>query len=142
VAFAIIGMAINIPFFFVFPLIVDRELTGVEAVKTSIRAVFANLGGVIGVMFLEFVLALVGVLACYIGAIFVIPITFAATAIAYRQVFPVMDPFADMAADIREDGEPPPAPVVDADDTGIQSREPRPTGVQERPPQEPGPATS
>jgi uncharacterized membrane protein len=33
-------------------------------------------------------LAILGVLACYVGVFFVMPISFAAYAVAYRRVFP------------------------------------------------------
>ena len=122
-------------FLFVFPLIVDRELSGWEAVTTSFRAAFANLGGVLAIIFLEFLLGLAGVLACYVGVIFVLPISYAMTAVAYRQVFPIIDPYEDYEMDPE-----PPAPIVVSKDTGVQSREPRSSGVQAKPPEEPGPA--
>ena len=45
-------------------------------------------GGLIGLVVLNFLMTLVGLLACYVGAFFVLPIHFAAVAVAYRQVFP------------------------------------------------------
>lgn len=75
-------------FFFVYPLILDRKLTGVQAIKTSLRAAMGNLGGILGLVVLNFLLTFVGVLACYVGAFFVMPIHFGAIAVAYRQVFP------------------------------------------------------
>ena len=73
---------------FAFPLIVERKLSGVEAFKLSARAVLANLSGVVGLILLEFVAGLLGVLACYVGALFVMPVCYAAVAVAYRRVFP------------------------------------------------------
>jgi uncharacterized membrane protein len=84
----LIIMAISALFIFSYPLIVDRKLKGVEAVKTSARAVMANLGGALGLMFLNVLLGIVGLLFCYVGAFFVMPIGIAAWAVAYRQVFP------------------------------------------------------
>jgi uncharacterized membrane protein len=84
----IVSMVIGAFFIFSFPLIIDRRLSGVEAVKTSFRAVMGNLGGVFGLMFLNVLLGFAGVLACYIGAFLVLPISFAAIAVAYRRVFP------------------------------------------------------
>ena len=83
-----VSVVVSVLFFFVYPLITDRKLSGVQALKTSMRAVGANLGGVIGLVLLNFLMGLLGVLACYVGAIFVMPIHFAAVAVAYRQVFP------------------------------------------------------
>jgi hypothetical protein len=115
-------------FLFVFPLIVDREMSGWEAVSTSFRAVLANLGGVLTIIFLEFVLGLCGVLMCYFGVILIFPITFAMTAMAYRQVFPVYDRFAEFGPDPEQ-----PVPMIGySKDTSVQSKEPRPTGVKEK----------
>jgi uncharacterized membrane protein len=74
---------------FVYPLIVDRRLMAVEAFKTSIRAGLANFWGLLALLVLNMLLGLVGVLFCYVGAFLVMPLTMAATACAYRQVFPV-----------------------------------------------------
>jgi hypothetical protein len=78
-------------FAFTYPLIVDRRLSGINAVKTSIKAALGNLGGVFGLMFLNMVLGVVGVLFCYVGAFLFMPIGFAAWSIAYRQVFGTVD---------------------------------------------------
>jgi uncharacterized membrane protein len=84
-------IVVSIPFVFVYPLIVDRGLNGVDAVKVSFRATFANLGGVAGLVLLNAALSLVGVMCCYVGAFFVLPISFAAILTAFRQVFPDPD---------------------------------------------------
>jgi uncharacterized membrane protein len=60
----------------------------VDAVKVSFRAAAANLGGVAGLVLLNAALGFVGLLCCYVGAFFVMPVTFAATLMAFRQVFP------------------------------------------------------
>jgi uncharacterized membrane protein len=86
----VLSIILGIFFMFTFPLIVDRKLSGVDAVKTSIRAAMANFGGVCGLVLLNAVLTFAGLLVCYIGAFFVIPITITAHAIAYRRVFPEM----------------------------------------------------
>jgi uncharacterized membrane protein len=83
-----IAMAISALFMFSYPLIVDRRLSGLNAVKTSARAVLANFGGVMGLLMLNMLLGIVGVLFCYVGVFFVMPIGLAAWAVAYRQVFP------------------------------------------------------
>lgn len=81
-------LVVGLFFFFTFPLIVDRKLTGTAAVATSARAVAKNFWGVLGLMLINVVLGLVGVLACYVGTFFVLPISYAAMTIAYRKVFP------------------------------------------------------
>ena len=88
VALMFVMVAITLPFVFVYPLIVDYKLDGLTAVKASAKAVMGNLGGVAGLLFLNFLMGLVGVMACYVGAIFIMPIGIAATAVAYRNVFP------------------------------------------------------
>jgi uncharacterized membrane protein len=62
----------------------------------------ANLGGVLGLLLLNALLGIVGVLLCVVGVYFYMPISFAATAVAYRRVFPaVPETFA----------QPPPPPA-------------------------------
>lgn len=79
---------ISVLFIFSYPLIVDRRLSALDAIKTSIKAVTANLGGILGLLGLNFLLGIAGMLLCYVGAILFMPIGLAAWAIAYRQVFP------------------------------------------------------
>ena len=88
VAIFLMSIILGIFFMFTFPLIVDRKLSGVDAVKTSVKAALANFGGVLGLVLLNAALSFAGVIFCYVGAFFVMPITLAAHAIAYRRVFP------------------------------------------------------
>ena len=74
--------------FFAFPLLVDRNLSAIDAMKTSARAVWLNLGGVVGLILVGAGINFVGALACGIGAYFTIPIVFAGNVLAYRKVFP------------------------------------------------------
>ena len=76
---------------FSFPLIVDRNLGAIEAMKTSARAVWQNLGGVVGLILVNFGLVILGYLALCIGLYFVIPIMIAGNAVAYRRVFPSLE---------------------------------------------------
>jgi uncharacterized membrane protein len=80
-------MLVGALFIFTFPLIVDRKLAGLDAVKTSIRAVMGNLGGVIGLLVLNMLLGIVGVLFCYVGAFLFMPVGLAAWVVAYDRVF-------------------------------------------------------
>jgi hypothetical protein len=84
----ILGMVISALFLFSYALIVDRRLSGFNAIKTSARAVLANFGGVLGLLLLNMLLGCIGLLLCYVGAFLFMPIGMAAWAIAYRQVFP------------------------------------------------------
>jgi hypothetical protein len=73
---------------FAFPLIVDKELSGWSAVKLSAKAVWKNLAGVTGIWAVGFVVSLVGMILCFVGTYFTIPIIIAGNAVAYRKVFP------------------------------------------------------
>lgn len=73
---------------FAFPLIVDRKLSGWQAVRTSAVAVWKNLKGVTGLWAVGFVVSLLGMLLCFVGTYFAIPIIIAGNAVAYRKVFP------------------------------------------------------
>lgn len=75
-------------FTFSYPLIVDKKLSGMDAVKGSVNAVKANFGGVFGLVLINFVLSIVGLLFCYVGAFLVMPVIMASYAVAYRKVFP------------------------------------------------------
>lgn len=90
-AMMIISIIVGVLFAFTFPLIVERNLSAVDAIKTSIKAAMANLGGVLGLMLLTMALGFAGMLVCYVGVLFVMPVTFAAWSIAYRQVFAGQD---------------------------------------------------
>jgi uncharacterized membrane protein len=82
------SVVVGIFFMFAFPLIADRKLSGLDAVKTSVKAGMANFGGILGLLLLVAGLGTVGALCCYVGAIFIMPISFASYAVAYRAVFP------------------------------------------------------
>jgi hypothetical protein len=73
---------------FCFPLIVDRGLSSWESIKLSARAVLKNLGGIGGLIAVNFGLALAGELAFCVGLYLVIPIITATNLVAYRKVFP------------------------------------------------------
>jgi uncharacterized membrane protein len=78
---------VSVAFTFAYPLIVDRKLSGVNAVKLSIKAAMANFWRLLGLLLINGVLTFVGILFCYVGVFFVLPLTFAAIARAYEQVF-------------------------------------------------------
>lgn len=98
----IVSLAMHSLFLFAYPLIVDRNLSGLEAIKLSYRAALQNLSGIIGLILLISGLGILGLLACYVGAFLVMPISFASYAVAYRRVFPETGSFSGSA--------PPPPP--------------------------------
>ncbi len=83
------AVALRISLVFTFPLIVEHKLGVVDAMKLSARAAWSNLGGLILLFILEFLIALGGALLCVVGIFLIsIPLIYAANAFAYRQVFP------------------------------------------------------
>src|SRR5258707_3036246 len=90
VVILVVGIAVNIFFMFAFPLIADRGLSGLEAIKLSITAGKANFGAILSLLLLNFAIGILGVLACYIGVFFIMPISLASYAVAYRRVFPAL----------------------------------------------------
>ncbi|HEY9500609.1 MAG TPA: hypothetical protein VIR01_03130 [Pyrinomonadaceae bacterium] len=82
---------ISIGFLFAYPLIVERRLQGFDAVKLSFRAAFANFWGLLGLMFLGYLLSIAGLFVFIIGVYLAVPITYAAIAVAYEQVFGLAD---------------------------------------------------
>jgi uncharacterized membrane protein len=94
--FLIVMVCFHTLLMFSFPLLVDRNLGAIEAMKTSARAVWQNLSGVVGLVVVNFVLMFVGYLALCFGLYFVIPIMIAGNAVAYRRVFPSLDSRTNM----------------------------------------------
>jgi hypothetical protein len=92
VVLLVVSILIETLLLFAFPLVADRNMSGLDAVKLSIKAGRANLGGIIGLLLLNAGLGVVGVLCCFVGVYFVLPISFASHAIAYRRVFPETAP--------------------------------------------------
>jgi hypothetical protein len=89
--FLVLLVAVYISMFFALQLIAERNLGVMEIIKLSLSAAWANLGGIIILFILEFLILLAGVIAFCIGVFFVLPIVYAANAFAYRQVFPHID---------------------------------------------------
>jgi hypothetical protein len=73
---------------FAFPLIVDRNMSGWQAIKTSARAVWKNMSGVAGLWAVGFVISLLGLLVFCFGTYLTMPIIIAGNIAAYRKVFP------------------------------------------------------
>lgn len=88
VVLMLVGMVLNALMIFVYPLIVERKMKGLDAVKLGFRAVLGNFFGVFALVLLETLLILAGLMLFYVGALFVLPVIFAARVVAYRQAFP------------------------------------------------------
>jgi len=90
-----IGMiSIHSLLIFAFPLVVDRGLSSWEAIKLSARAALKNIGGIGGMIAVNFLMVLAGELAFCVGIYLVIPLMTAANLIAYRKVFPKRSPMS------------------------------------------------
>lgn len=87
VVFFVLYILMGLFFTLAYPLIADRGLSGVEALKTAGKAAWRNLGGMLGLLLLEMLLFMVGLACCYVGIIFILPISMAASTVAYLQVF-------------------------------------------------------
>lgn len=101
----LVAMVLNVLMIFVYPLIVERKMKGLDAVKLGFRAVLGNFFGVFGLAILETLLILAGLMLFYVGALFILPVIFAARIVAYRQAFP--------------------APVAAANPQGLNAGEPQ-----------------
>lgn len=84
-------IVLSVVFTFAYPLIVDRRLSGLDAVKLSVRAGFGNFWRLLGMLLLTGLLSFGGLLLCYIGIFLVLPISLAAISVAYEQVFGLSD---------------------------------------------------
>ena len=87
-AVLLLSIIIKVLMFFALPLVADRNIGLVEAVKLSFQASVNNLGGLILLILLEILIAIAGALVCLVGLLFAIPLIYAAEIIAYKQVFP------------------------------------------------------
>jgi uncharacterized membrane protein len=87
VIYIVINLFISALTTFAYPLIADRNLPGGEALMLSIRSGLANLGGLILLLILLGLLVFAGILVCFIGVLFVMPVITAALFAAYESVF-------------------------------------------------------
>ncbi len=90
VLFAIVSVVWGLTLVFALPILAEHDLGPIDALTLSARAAWSNIGGLILLVLLQILIAIIGVFALCIGVFFVIPLLYAATAFAYRQVFPVI----------------------------------------------------
>jgi hypothetical protein len=83
----IVSLLIAVCTTFIYPLLGERNLSGLEAVSMSVRGGLSNAAGLIGLLILQGLMILGGALLCLVGMLFVIPIIYASTFAAYRSVF-------------------------------------------------------
>lgn len=82
------SICIEIFFMFGYPLVAERKLSGLDAVKLSMKAGKANFGGVLGLLFLNGLITFAGAMLCIIPAYLYLPVAFASQVVAFRRVFP------------------------------------------------------
>jgi len=87
---AIVMVSFHTLLLFAFPLVADRGLSGIDAIKLSIKAVWQNLAGMAGLLGVGMVIAMVSYLALCIGVYFAMPIIIMGQAVAYRKIFPAL----------------------------------------------------
>ncbi len=92
VALTLIPFVLTAPFVFMYALIVEHGLSGPQAFLMSLRAVLGNPLRVAALLLINMLLTYAGMALFCVGIYLVMPITFAAYAVAYRQVFPREEP--------------------------------------------------
>ncbi len=85
----VVAMVVPALFMFVFPLIVDRQMAAIPAIKVSARAAMANLGGILLMLIVYSLISLVASCLCLIPALLFMPVQAAAMILVYREVFDV-----------------------------------------------------
>ena len=92
VVYLIFSIAWGITFALAVPIAIDQDVDAITAIKLSAKAGWSNVGGIIVLAILSWLMLLGGAVVCCIGLFFVLPIVEAAWAFAYRQVFPDLGP--------------------------------------------------
>jgi uncharacterized membrane protein len=90
VVFSIIWAVI---FFFAVPLVIDRNMGAIDAIKLSAQAAFNNVGGILLLLILGGLVNILGVIALCFGLLVSVPVTIVANTVAYRMVFPRLDQY-------------------------------------------------
>lgn len=90
--------AVIIALFFVLanPIIVDRRVGGVEAMKESVNATKGHLGPLFGILLVLGLINIVGAIPCGLGLLVTSPLLYLTVGVIYRDLFPGFgDPVAD-----------------------------------------------
>jgi hypothetical protein len=82
---------IGVPLQFAYLLIVEYKLKSWDAIKTAFNACLDNLSRIVGLGVAIMLLSWAGICCCYVGAFFLMPLSFGAYFSAYRDIF---EPFA------------------------------------------------
>ncbi len=87
-----------------YKLIVDHELSGIDALKKGAAAVLTNFGGLLGLGVLLSLAAVVSALLCVFPFFLFLPIAFGAIEIAYRKLFPIAKDRLSPSTDVEREG--------------------------------------
>ena len=85
--FALI-LTIQVPFAFVFPLIVERKMKPMDAIKMSWQGAKINFMGILGMYALHMLLGLACACACYFPVFLLMPLAVGSTFLIYREIYP------------------------------------------------------
>jgi uncharacterized membrane protein len=98
VVFIIIALVWRVAFFCAIPLMLEHEMSPMDAIKLSIQAGFANVGSLIVLIILEGLILIASFFLICVGMFFIgFPIMYVADAFAYRLIFPHMERQFNMA---------------------------------------------
>ena len=111
-AFAIVSIVWHLALQFAIPIALENDIGVIEAIKLSMSAAVANLGGMIVMLIFAILVAILGTLALCLGLFVAIPVIWVANAFAYRQVFPLVERNFNMA--------PPPPNAYGSFGSGMQ----------------------
>ena len=81
------GIYLSITFAFTVPLIIDKQLGIIDALKTSFKAVSKHWWKFFGLYMLLFLFSLLSLLTFGIGFIWVLPLSFMVNGVLYRRIF-------------------------------------------------------
>lgn len=81
------GIIISALYMFTFPLILEKNMDFWQAMETSRKVVTKNIFELSIFMLVLYILMIIGVLLLFVGFIVALPITFAAIAVAYKDIF-------------------------------------------------------
>jgi uncharacterized membrane protein len=81
------NILITMPFLFTFPLMAERNLRAVEAVKLSIQGVLRNFWGVLWCLIVVTMISIAGALMCYFPLFLLMPLTFGVFFTLYRDIY-------------------------------------------------------
>ncbi|HUR97877.1 MAG TPA: hypothetical protein VMZ26_07360 [Pyrinomonadaceae bacterium] len=88
IVLSLLGAVWSVALSFAVPLILEHDLGVVDALLTSAKAAFSNVGGLIVLIILEALVGILGVMALCFGIFVAVPVIYAANVFAYRMVFP------------------------------------------------------